>query len=418
MAWTIWGVAELGCWIGHFPGRWPTGRDTEECLEAHLACNIRHVAWDLGRSVLTYHSDLPGATCAGFMEEAPDAGAQRRAVNRIYRERCQLRAALTCAREREAVIYGRLCMNRHYHPGTRHRSRFADLHPTYLEVGRDGAVDVTRLSYGVPEYRQERVEILLEAASLGCAGLCLDFCRQPPHAAYHPSLLNPYRRETGVDPRALTLSADREAFLDWCRRRAEGVTQMLRELKQALDPLRARYDRAIAVQVRIPNDGPEGNLVAGMDVNTWCEEGLVDEIALSELHWLREYRDWDDRPYIELGRAHGIPVFSGNNCLPMQALGWSGECNPRGVNPLQAARRALAALDAGAAGVCVYQSDTGVQWEGMDEALACFADPERLRALVADPDSRARWPVTPENEDFGIDNHSRPLDRLGTADDL
>ena len=70
MDWSIQGVIELNCWIGHFPHRWPTGHDAEDCIDGHIACNIRGLVWDLGRSVLTYHSDLPGATCAGFQDES------------------------------------------------------------------------------------------------------------------------------------------------------------------------------------------------------------------------------------------------------------------------------------------------------------------------------------------------------------
>ncbi|MEA3402453.1 MAG: hypothetical protein U9R79_14545 [Armatimonadota bacterium] len=418
MDWTIQGVIELGCWIGHFPHRWPTGHDAEDCIDAHIDCNIRHLVWELGRSVLAYHSDLPGASCKGFLDEALVEGAQPRAVEAMYRERCQLRAALQYGRERGCTVYGRLSMNRHYSPGSPHRGRFAQNHPQLLEMHRDGRLDVTRLSFGAPEYRRERVEILMEAARIGCEGLCLDFCRQPPAVRYHPSLVNPWRRETGRDPRELRLSAERDEFLAWCEFRARSVTALLVELKEQLDQLRERYDREIPVQVRIPNDGIEANLICGFAVEEWCSRGLIDEIALSELRWIEEYQQWDDQPYLALGREHDIPVYAGNNCLPVQRGGWSGECNPRGVNPWVMARRALAAHDNGAAGVCVYQSDLGVQWPGQMEALATFADPEMLRGYVEDPQVQERHPVTDENRNFGIDNHSSLPGQFISVDEL
>ncbi len=418
MDWTIQGVIELGCWIGHFPHRWPTGHDAEDCIDAHIACNIRHLVWELGRSVLTYHSDLPHATCKGFLDEALIDGAQRRAVEAMYRERCQLRVALQYGREKGCTVYGRLSMNRHYSPGRPHRGCFTQHNPQLLEVLRDGRLDVTRMTFGAPEYRRERVEILVEAAQIGCEGLCLDFCRQPPAARYHPSLVNPWRAERGLDPRELTLSGQREEFLDWCAYRAGAVTEFLVELKNELDPVRERYDREIPLQVRIPNDGLEANLICGFAVEDWCRRGLIDEIALSELRWIEQYQDWDDEPYLALGREHGIPVFAGNNCLPRQAGGWSGECNPRGVNPWVMARRALDAHEDGAAGVCVYQSDLGVQWPGQQEALTEFAHPEDLRAYVQDHTVRERYPVTEENRDFGIDNHSPLPGQLTSVDQL
>ncbi len=417
MDWSIQGVIELNCWIGHFPHRWPTGHDAEDCIDGHIACNIRGLVWDLGRSVLTYHSDLPGATCAGFQDESLYPTAQSRAIARVFRERCQLRAALQYGREQACTVYGRLCMNRHYSPGTPHRSAFAQNHPQCLEQLRDGRLDITRLCYAIPEYRQERIAILMEAARFGCEGLCLDFCRQPPAVRYHPAFVQPWRKQTGLDPRELTLSANRDGFLAWSRFRAEAVTALLRELKAELDPLRERYDRAVPVQVRIPNDGLEANLICGFAVEDWCREGLVQEIALSELRWLREYQQWDNEPYLALGRQHGVAVLA-KNCLPVQRGGWGGECNPRGVNPWLMAKRALDACEAGAAGVCVYQSDLGVQWPGQIEALAILADPGRLRAFVEDPRVQARYPVTEENRTFGIDNHSQLPGTFLSADEL
>lgn len=403
--WTVWGIVELSCWIGHFRDAWPTGRDAEECIDAHVAAGIRNLVWELGRSVLTYHSDLPGATCCGLnqLETAPTA--QGRAIEGMYRDRCMLRVPLSYARQTGMTLYGRLCMNRHYSPGGPHRSRFAQNHPDWCEMRKDGRLDVSRMCYAVPEVRRERVAILQEAAIIGCDGLCLDFCRQPPVVLYHPAFVRPYRDKTGRDARSLSLS-DRDAYLDWCRFRADAITQLLRELKQALDPLRDREGRALPVQARVPNDGFEANLIGGLDVVRWCEEGLVEELALSELHWLKEYATWSDLPYIELGRRTGVAVYASSNCLPVQAGGWGGAVNPRGVNPWVLAQRALRSFEAGADGISLYQSDTGVRWPGMPQALRAMADPAALRAYVNDPAQAAAHPVTDDNRRFGIDNHS------------
>jgi len=414
-AWTVWGVAELGCWILHRPSYWPTGHDAEDCIDAHLACGIDRVVWELGRSVLTYHSDVTGATCHGvgrhFDEFYPSLKAQYKGEMLAYRERCQLRAALTYGRSKGCTVYGRLCMNRHYGPGESGRSRFAEVHPQWCEVQKDGWLDPSRLCYAIPEYRQERVAILKEAALVGCDGLFVDFLRQPPMVRYHPALVNPYREKTGRDPRAISL-AEKDAFLDWSRFRAQFVTALLRELKAALDPIRAKQGRRIPVQVRVPNDGLEANLIAGLDVRTWLAERLVDELALSELHWMPAYYEWDDRPYIALGREYGVPVFGSSNCLPVQRGGWGGQVNPRGVNPLVLVRRALRSLEDGAQGVCLYQSDTGIWWPEMPEALRAMGGEESLRRYVDDLANVRKYPITPENECFGIDNHSDSLEDL------
>ena len=422
--WTIWGVSELDGWIGHFPNAMPTGRDAEDCIDAHIRCGIRHIAWELGRSVVRYHSDLPGTTDPRSLGDFSTFGVQDEAIHVMYRDRCQFRAALSYAERNDVVIYGRLCMNRHYRPGTSARSEFAQHHPEWCEVQKNGWLDPTRLCYAVPEYRQERIDILCEAARIGCQGLFLDFCRQPPMLRYHPALVYAFREKTGKDPCQLSL-ADKDAFLDWCRFRSDCITQLLRELKAALDRLRTRYGRPIPVQVRVPNDGFEANLIAGLDVRTWCEAKLIDELALSELRWLLEYQAWDDVPYIQLGAACGVPVFASSNALPMQPApdvglqSWGGEVNPRGVNPLVLAGRALRSLENGAQGVCLYQTDIATQWGDLPEAVRTFGAEASLRAFVDDPVNAERYPVTPENRDYGMDNHSRrpPVLRFRACED-
>lgn len=89
--------------------------------------------------------------------------------------------------------------------------------------------------------------------------------------------------------------------------------------------------------------------------------------------------------------------------------------NPRGVNPLVLARRALASYDGGAQGIALYQSDTGVQRPGLREAISLMSSPPTLRDYVANPHVVARYPVTAEHADYGIDNHSLALKPQGTT---
>ena len=194
--WTVFGISELQCWLGHKnpTASSPTGHDAEDCLGAHQACGIRHVAWDLGRSVLNYHSDLPEATCFGLHElpvrHPEKINVESRIFARVLQERCPLRAAIRYAHHNGMVLYGRLCMNRHYSPGTIHRSWFAQEHPGWCEVDKDGWLDPSRLCFGIPEYREERIAILLEAVSIGVDGLHLDFLRQPPLVRYQHVFVN------------------------------------------------------------------------------------------------------------------------------------------------------------------------------------------------------------------------------------
>jgi hypothetical protein len=99
-------------------------------------------------------------------------------------------------------------------------------------------------------------------------------------------------------------------------------------------------------------------------------------------------------------------VFASNNCLPRQFGGWSGEMNPRGVNPLVMGRRAMKSVQAQAQGVALYQSDAGVQGPELRSIIAAMHDPVILQAAVEHLEAQGLHPITPQNAHFGIDNHS------------
>jgi len=79
--WTVWGIAELWCWFGHFPDRQPTGHDTEDCLRAHLISGIDIAAWcrdglidELALSSLQWPNGFAEHTCEPYVELAHAQG--------------------------------------------------------------------------------------------------------------------------------------------------------------------------------------------------------------------------------------------------------------------------------------------------------------------------------------------------------
>ena len=402
--WTVWGIAELWCWFGHWPEREPTGHDVEDCLQAHLDAGIDHVVWKLGRSTVDYETHHPLVSRLGDACVRDELDAPTHRTLDAMTARCSLRAAVAFAGAHGMRLYGRLGMNRHYGPGSAHRSRFANDHPEFAEVRKDGSPDVGRLCYAVPEYRQERIAILCESIDLGVDGLQLDFCRQPPMVAYHPRLCEPFQRQTGIDPRRLTIADP--AFMQWCAFRADVLTGFVREVRSAVRDAERRLGRRVPIQVRIPDDGFDASRIGGFDVATWCREGLIDELALSSLQWLDGFTEHSCRPYVELAHAHDIPVYAGSSCLPVQGAKWSCRVNPNGVNPLVLVRRALADVEAGADGLALYQSDTGADWPGLKENLHVLGSEADMRRFAADPRVVADWPINDENRPFGVDNHS------------
>ena len=398
---TVWGIAELWQWL--YEKQQTSGHDSADCLQAHLDHGIRHVMWALGRSTLDYHSALPTSTMYGG-----DTRPETKVIGDSFRQECSLRAALAFAEKNGMVIYGRLGMNRHYGDalGGGLRSKYIAEHPAWMERHRGGQVDGTKVSFAIPEYRAERIAVLLEVAQIGVHGLCLDFCRQPPIARYHPHILDPWLKAGSDDPRKM--AAGSPEFLAWAQHRCEFVNVFMRDLGAQLRKLEMTTQRRVPVLVRIPEATLDLNLMEGMDLRTWLKEGLADEIALDPL-WIWDF-DYPDtaRPYVELARAHGAKIHGGTNAVTGKGV----TANARAF-----LERIARNYDEGTDGIALFQTDAAVLDPGLKALLgplfphladaATFSD--RLAAA-----QKNQPQMTESEQHFGLDNHSL-LPRLGRA---
>jgi hypothetical protein len=398
---TVWGIAELWQWL--YERQSTSGHDSADCLQAHLDRGIRHVLWALGRSTLDFHSSLPTSTLY-----AGDSRPETKVIGESFRLECSLRAALAFASENEMVIYGRLGMNRHYGDalGGGLRSQYIARHPDWMEHHRSGQIDGTKVSFAIPEYRAERISILVEAARIGAHGLCLDFCRQPPIARYHPKLLDPWMAAGRTDPRRMTTGSTE--FLAWAQHRCDFVNLFMRDLRAELRKVERESERTVSVLARIPEATLELNLMEGLDVRSWLEEGWINEIALDPL-WIWDF-DYPDtaKPYVELARAHGVTIHGGANTVPGKGVA---------ANPRAFLERINRNYDEGVDGIALFQTDSALLDEKLKTLLgpliSNLADP----AAVADRLAAARksQPSMSESEQhFGLDNHSL-LPTLGRA---
>jgi hypothetical protein len=390
----VWGIAELFEWV--LQRRQSTGHDTADCLQAHLDHGIRRIIWHLGRSTLDYHSELPTST-----RYSGDTRPESKLIAESFRKECSLRAALAFAAKNDMVIYGRLAMNRHYGPGYGGglRSKFVANHPEWLERDRKGNVDQTRVSFGVPEYREERIGILLEAAQFGAHGLTLDFCRQPPLVRYHPMVLDGWLEAGRPDPRRMRVGTPE--FMEWARNRCECINIFLQILRVRLRQFEEKSGRKVPVMARIPEATLDLNLMEGIDVATWVKEGFVDEVALDPfVLWDFEYPH-SANAYVDLCRAHGVKIYGGANCTAAKGT------VPNGRGFLE---RVARNYEEGADGIALYQTDTPLH----DARLKPILTPLLLRlgdaAAVDNLLSAARRSqpeLTEKARWFSVDNHSK-----------
>lgn len=398
---TVWGIPELWQWL--YQKQQSSGSDSADCLQAHLDMGIRHVLWSLGRSTLDYQSALPTSTLY-----AGDTRPETKVIGHSFQNECSLRAALAFANQHKMTLYGRLGMNRHYGDalGGGLRSKFIAMHPEWMERHRGGQVDATKVSFAIPEYREERISILLEAAQIGAHGLCLDFCRQPPIARYHPEILNPWLAKGMKDPRQVPIgSAD---FREWARHRSEFVNLFMRDLRKRLRALESSMQRPVPILVRIPEATLDINLMEGLDVSSWLKEGLIDEIALNPL-WIWDINYSDSAvQYVQLARAHSVKIYGGANTTA-----------GKGVKPNARAflERISRNYREGVDGIALFQTDAALLVPELTRLLARFIprlhEPGAITELLTS--ARISQPELNERERaFGLDNHSLLPDLSGS----
>lgn len=162
-------------------------------------------------------------------------------------------------------------------------TKFASSHPEFLMRDREGNRYDRSLSFGYPEVRKYRIELIRELQEYGTDGVFLDFTRWlwKMHVkdrgvslvddksvclfGYDEPVLQEYRQKTGKDPYEIP-----NGDTDWVRFRAEATnTRFLQELRSALPefPLYAYFL-------------PRGFLSEMLlNIPDWIERGLVNELC-------------------------------------------------------------------------------------------------------------------------------------------
>ncbi len=215
-------------------------------------------------------------------------------------------------------------------------TEFASAHPEFLMQDREGKRYDRSLSFGYPEVRAYRIELIRELREYGTDGVFLDFTRWlwKSHVqdrgvslvddksvclfGYDEPMVQAYREKMGRDPYEIP-----NGDTDWVRFRAGATnTQFLRELRSAL-PGFSLYAYFL----------PRGFLSEMLlNVPGWIEESLVDELcpcAAADVpqegrigRWT--YALWNDfaRQFRQMVKAHkgtcrvGAPIMISSSYGP------------------------------------------------------------------------------------------------------
>ncbi len=366
------------------PERADPGTVIDECVEEHHKAGIDQLVWNCGRSVLDYRSELPGVTT---WAEKQVAISHHRLMKKVMQAYCPLRRAMERCRELDMPLMGRLTMNRHYgYSGpSEFTSGFVAAHLDYREQDKQGNVVPHKLCYGIEDVRRERLDILLEIQRIGVDALLLDFCRQTPILMYHEALVEPFKRQSGRDPRTID-SDDPDDYREWWQYRADVLTGFMRELRAEQRRQERELGRDCPIVARIPDNNPWITLAMGLDMERWFEEDLVDATMLSPFRLVAE--DLERYPDFHIGMAHqyGKACFGGIGSLNLMR----GHTSPENAHPEHyfdpgpVYRLADRQYKAGADAMSLYQSEQLIQLDHLKDVIRELGDRELVARRARD----------------------------------
>ncbi len=225
-------------------------------------------------------------------------------------------------------------------------SRFYAEHPEWRCIDRDGT-PALYLSYAVPEVRRHMVDMMRETV-LDCDpdGVGILFHRGVPLILWEPAFVESYRAKYGADPR-LIAENDPAIYAE----RAEILTAFLREIRSMLDETARVRGRKTPYKVSLTAFSLEkDNRKFGLDVERWVREGLVDgDVSPTSFSEGIPFAPPDVAYYVRITKGSGVGVY------PMFNAWRAGE-------PQTFLKKLLAAYDAGATGIALWDPDTLNSW--------------------------------------------------------
>jgi len=313
-------------------------------VASHAECGVRRILWRIDGQCSDYPSRVntmryPCAKVHGVF--CPQSLAYGRLLKKVDILDLFVRAA-----KREGVEpWGWMRFNNY---SGNVASDFFRSHPEFRDE-KEAGVPAPSLCLAFEEVRRHKLDILLEAAAYGLAGLNLGFLRHPPVLLYHPRLVDAYTREYGQPPprdrapqdpgRNASLPPDSPEWQRWYAFRARYLTLFGRELRQGLNE-RGMTGVKISIWVR-----PNHCLFDGIDLDTWLSEGLCDEVICGPVVAAHE------QAHPELYRASPEWMASVRQRVPLKrSVFWAGD-------ERAAVAEAKHLIAEGYDGLCLYESN-------------------------------------------------------------
>ncbi len=379
-------------------GNW--GRvGVQRIVDACASGDIRQIYWRAGCGARFFYPSAFEETFKGAAQEACEVPEYWKVTlaHTDYRTWDLLREAVDCTLKAGLQPWVWYSLYEESH-GQVPLTRFAQAHPEFRAIDRDGRSRSSRLSFAFAEVRQHKLDLVEEMMGYGFKGLLLDFVRQlpqidenlPPQVdengvcryGYADAALESCRLRHGIDPKQISNGEE-----SWVQHRVGYVTQFMTELHERRIGTGSGYPAGILGQPESPlsrtlpdwpryvhdglleetdmwrsrTDALHGSLV---DWQSWVRRGLVEEVHVMVPEWnLAQLDPQTIRLETQAARPLAGPdanILTCLYCYNMEQLGLE-RVAPR----LEAG--ATAASEAGADGVGLWESTSIESWSGWDK---------------------------------------------------
>lgn len=284
----------------------------------------------------------------------------------------------------------------HYPPPLDHFNAgetFYKSHPEWRGVDRTGK-HTPRMAYTFPGVRQFVISLLREMAQRPIDGICLLYNRRMPLVEYEPPVVEGFKGTFGEDPHKLDAGDPR-----WLSYRTGVLTEFMREVRATLDQEGRAQGRSKRIEISAIVGGTEGeNLVNGMDLPTWVNEGLVDTLIpyTSGPNYDSSVTAWTDPQQLEFF----VNLVRGTSCILAPNL------MPRHMTPADFRRRAATVYSAGAEHMFFWDCAGG-------SGRANYHDMWNALRRLGHRDEIAAWRTSGESD---LSNLRADLSKLGDWD--
>ena len=176
----------------------------------------------------------------------------------------------------------------------------------YEKPGQQGGY----LSYAFPQWRQHVLSIIKEMAERQPDAVLLEFTRIPPFVGWHPELVDQFREQYQI-PTEKSIDPDDPR---WLAIKSQPLTTLMRDARAIIDEINEAHpdsqNIALTAHVfHIPGTKPYGLQWSGIDINTWIDERLLDELVVSSQRAYMDLTPWELPSFAHKAKKLGIPVY-------------------------------------------------------------------------------------------------------------